>query len=291
MDLSGFANPWEHVRLLSDRTRNDRLVDLLVRRAPGARVVEVGCGTGLLSCIAARAGAEKVYAVEPTPLWELAASLVEANGLSDRVEVLEGRVQDLEPRPVDLAFSELLNADPFLEEVVEAMDAVRPWVVEGGMLAPHRLRVWVALVRAGGSAKEVRSAQSELNRLADRFDLDLAELRVALDPAEPYRYLSTVEDPISAPALLYDLPLGSGVQPDELVQVEVEVTEPGPCAGAIVWFEATYDDALTIGNAPGPENHWGQLVCAFGQERGVRMGERVALTVDVDDHELEVRLS
>ena len=57
MDLSQFADPWEQLRLLSDAPRNALLIELLRRRAPGARVLEVGCGTGLLSCAAAALGA------------------------------------------------------------------------------------------------------------------------------------------------------------------------------------------------------------------------------------------
>ena len=54
MALEGFADPWEHVRLLSDAHRNKALLDVLGRHVPGRSVLEVGCGTGLLSLIAAR---------------------------------------------------------------------------------------------------------------------------------------------------------------------------------------------------------------------------------------------
>src|SRR5690606_20161346 len=144
---------WEHVRLLSDRPRNDALITLLRRHAPGARVLEVGCGTGLLSCVAAKLGAARVYAVEPTPLAEEARRLVAHNGLEGVVEVLEAPIEELTPRPVDLAFSELLNADPFYEGLVPAMEAAAAW---GGRLAPRRLRVWTALVRDDSSAREHR---------------------------------------------------------------------------------------------------------------------------------------
>lgn len=130
-DATGFANPWEHVRLLSDGDRNEAMLALLARRAPGARVLEVGCGAGLLSCAAARLGARHVYAVEPTPMAAIARQMVRDNGLDGVVEVLEGRVEDLEPRPVDLAFSELLNADPFVEGVLEAMDGAAAWCALG----------------------------------------------------------------------------------------------------------------------------------------------------------------
>jgi type I protein arginine methyltransferase len=289
MDIQGFANPWEHVRLLSDEPRNSALVELINRHAPQARVLEVGCGTGLLSCIAARVGARKVYAVEPTPLWELAAELVEHNGLGDIVEVIQGKIEDLEPRPVDFAFSELLNADPFYEGVVPVSCAARKWVVEKGLLSPRRLRVYVALVRGGGSAREVRSALREVTKTEKQFDLDLSSLREALQSDESYRYMSAVEEPVSTTALAYDLELGQPHDLEEEALITVTALEPGPVAGAMVWFEAELDEGLIMSNPPGLESHWGQLVCGWANERGVRQGEQIQLRLVVDDDEMEVR--
>lgn len=289
MDLSLFSNPWEHLRLLSDAPRNEALLELLRRRAPGARVVEVGCGTGLLSLAAARLGAERVYAVEPTPLVEVAQELVRANHLQDRVVVLSGAVEDLVPRPVDLAFSELLNAEPFLEGILDASDAVAPWVVPGGHLAPHRLRVWVALVRDAGSTREARDARRQVQALSQRLDLEIGPLRAALQQVEPYRYLAGSVSLASRPALVWELALGTGERPAERVRVEVEVDEPGPVGGAVVWFEATYDEGLVLDNAPGRPGHWGHAVSAWDQEVGARLGS-FALELSLDgEMEVEVR--
>ncbi len=286
--LSGFEDPWEHVRLLSDAPRTRVLVDLLRRHAPDARVVEVGCGTGWLACVAARLGARHVYAVEPTSRWEDAQRLVEANGLGSRVTVLPGMVEELDPRPVDLAFSELLNADPFYEGVLDAMDGVASWLAPGGRLAPRRLRVWTALVRDGGSAREVRQAGRALRALCDEFSLDDAGLLRVLEAPGPYTYVTSSVELASEPALVCDLPLGAGVEPPEELTVEVPVAEPGPVGGAVVWFEADYDEGLALDNAPGAAGHWGHLVSAWPRERGARAGERVGLRVCIDDRQLEV---
>ncbi len=289
MDLSLFANPWEHLRLLSDGPRNEALLELLRRRAPGARVVEVGCGTGLLSLAAARLGAERVYAVEPTPLVEVAEALVRANHLEDRVVVLSGAVEDLAPRPVDLAFSELLNAEPFLEGILDASDAVAPWLAPGGHLAPHLLRVWVALVRDAGSAREARDARAQVESLSRRFDLEIGPLRAALQQVEPYGYVAGSARLASAPALAWELPLGTGARPSPRQRVQVEVSEPGPVGGAVVWFEATYDEGLTLDNAPGRPGHWGHAVSAWDREQGARQGGFALELTLGEDLEVSVR--
>ena len=59
-------------------------------------VLDVGTGTGVLAMWAAQAGARKVYAVEATSMAKMARIMVEKNGLSDKVEVIEGKMEEIE---------------------------------------------------------------------------------------------------------------------------------------------------------------------------------------------------
>jgi SAM-dependent methyltransferase len=286
--LEGFANIWEHARLLSDTPRTQAFIELMERHARGKRVLEIGCGTGLLSCIAARMGADRVYAVEPTQVADVVKALVARNGLADTVEVIEGRLEDLEARPVDLAFSELLNADPFAEGVVGVTNQAASWVVKGGLLAPNRLRVYAALAYGTDCAREARAASHSIQAFGERFALDLAPLTEALKPQASYRFMSGTQTPISDPVLLYDLSLGDGTQPAAEVQVQAVAREAGVVDGVIVWFECVVDDGIILHNRPQTENHWGQLICAWATERGVRAGQAVNLKGTLVHNELDV---
>jgi hypothetical protein len=258
------------------------LLTLLERRAPGARVLEVGCGSGLLSCIAARMGAARVYAVEPTTQVELARELVARNRLEDVVEVIEGLVQDVAPRPVDLAFSELLNADPFAEGLLGAMDAASSWVVDGGLLAPRRLRLWLALVRENTSAREVADVRQVLQGLASGHDLDLDPIVDGLASLDAYRSVSPQAVPITRSHCVLDLPLGTGERPPAVVRVEIPVESAGPVGGAFVWFEAEIDEGLSMSNGPENPGHWGHLVSGWATEVGGAKGGTVTVDVHLD---------
>ncbi|MEZ4242017.1 MAG: 50S ribosomal protein L11 methyltransferase [Myxococcota bacterium] len=240
MDLQAFGDLWEHVRLLSDARRNDALLALLARRAPGARVLEIGCGSGLLSCVAARLGARRVVAVEPTEQADTAQALVEANGLGEVVEVVQAHVEELDPEPVDLAVSELLNAEPLAEGLFDAMDAAAPWIADGGRLAPRRLRLWVALVRDRSSAVEVRDVRRQLAALQAAHGLDLSPILDGVDALEPYRFFSPQVQLASAPACIADLASAPARAPRSLPAAAPAVHDPGPVGGATVWFEAEY---------------------------------------------------
>ena len=59
-------------------------------------VMDVGTGSGILSVWAAQAGARKVYAIEYTDMAKYAERVMEANGVSDVVTVIQGAVEEIE---------------------------------------------------------------------------------------------------------------------------------------------------------------------------------------------------
>lgn len=49
----------------------------------GKVVLDIGCGTGILSIFAARAGAQHVYAIDNAEIAEYANEIVKRNGFAD----------------------------------------------------------------------------------------------------------------------------------------------------------------------------------------------------------------
>jgi Methyltransferase domain len=58
-------------------------------------VLDLGCGTGILSLMAARAGARKVYAVDRAPILDDARETARRNGLDGRIEFIASTFDDL----------------------------------------------------------------------------------------------------------------------------------------------------------------------------------------------------
>lgn len=114
----------------------------------GKTVLDVGTGSGVLAMWCAQAGAAKVYAVEYTDMAVHARKLVEGNGLSDVVEVIQSSVEDLElPCKVDIIISEwmgyMLLRESMLDSVIRARDKwLKP---EGAMFPSHATMYWGAI--------------------------------------------------------------------------------------------------------------------------------------------------
>lgn len=288
-ELAQWTDPWEHIRLLSDEQRNGALVGFLRRHAAGKRLLEIGCGTGVWSCLAAKLGATQVYAVEQSATVDVAREMVVRNGLQDRVEVIESDIHAVEPRPVDIAFMELQNADPFVEGVVGAARVARDWLEGGqGLIAPRRMRVIAAAAEVAEGVEETLRAQADLRRLAESAGLDLVALDPLWRPHWPYRFVGNKTKVVGPPVGIFDLDLTKHVEVPEEIVVSIPTEEP--ISAVVVWFEAELDDEARFSNPPDRPGHWGLLQCGFAHMVEPQDG-RVEVVVSVEDDEFALRLA
>ncbi|KAJ8393951.1 hypothetical protein AAFF_G00054840 [Aldrovandia affinis] len=100
-------------------------------------VLDVGCGSGILSFFAIQAGAKKVYAVEASSVAKYAQILVKSNNLSDKITVLAGKIEEVSfPEDVDVIISEPIGYMLLNERMLESYLHSRKWLKPNGKMFP-----------------------------------------------------------------------------------------------------------------------------------------------------------
>ena len=112
-------------------------------------VLDIGCGTGILSMFAATAGAKLVIGVDMSGIIEQAKVIVKANGLEDRIVLLKGKMEEIElpVEKVDIIISEwmgyFLLYESMLDTVLYARDR---YLAEGGIIMPNRASLVITAI-------------------------------------------------------------------------------------------------------------------------------------------------
>jgi protein arginine N-methyltransferase 1 len=112
-------------------------------------VLDVGCGTGILSMFAAKAGAKLVLAVECSEIAEQAKQIVKDNNFEGVIQVIKGKLEDitLPVDKVDIIISEWMGYCLLYESMLTSiLDARDKWLAPGGMLFPDKATMYIAAI-------------------------------------------------------------------------------------------------------------------------------------------------
>ncbi|KAF8393508.1 hypothetical protein HHK36_021752 [Tetracentron sinense] len=112
-------------------------------------VLDVGAGTGILSLFCAKAGAKHVYAVECSHMADMAKEIVEANGFSNVITVLKGKVEEimLPVAQVDVIISEWMGYFLLFENMLNTVLYARDkWLINDGIVLPDRASLYLTAI-------------------------------------------------------------------------------------------------------------------------------------------------
>ncbi|KAI1911598.1 Nuclear SAM-dependent mono-and asymmetric methyltransferase [Ophidiomyces ophidiicola] len=144
-----------HEEMLKDEVRTRSYRDAIYQNRHIFKdkiVLDVGCGTGILSMFAVRAGAKHVIGVDMSSIIEKARQIVEANGMSNKITLLQGKMEEVVlPFPkVDIIISEwmgyFLLYESMLDTVLYARDR---YLVPDGKIFPDKATIYLGGIEDG----------------------------------------------------------------------------------------------------------------------------------------------
>jgi protein arginine N-methyltransferase 1 len=266
--------------MIRDRARLDAHAAALRRVVtPTSVVLDIGAGTGIMSLLACKAGARRVYAVEPSGAVQILTAAARDNGFADRIVVLQRRSTDVTlPERADVIVSDLRGVlPPHGTHFADIADARRRLLAPGGRMLPTRDSLWLAVISA---PEAFERRQAVWRSTPEGLDLGSALPFVAGEMekirARPDQLLGA---PIAWASLHYPTLTeravrGSGACP---------IATDGAAHGFCVWFDTELCEGIGYSNGPGgSDGIYGQILFAWPEAVELRAGDQVAFEMRAD---------
>lgn len=299
---SRFDSAPVHVKMLNDKVRTSRFQLAITRSVkPGDVVVDIGTGTGVLAITAALAGARHVYALEATAMSRAAQAMIDANGLTDRVTVIDSHSFDVElPEKADVLISEIIGDDPLGERILPTFaDARRRFLADHAVAIPAALQIRALPVEVPPESLErlaFTPTRAEVWAKLYGFAFDgLVATFLEHDHSVKVNSYETRGWTRLAPALTVanlDLLEADSDIIDSAVQFGA--SRDGSISGMLVFFEADLGAGVWLSIHPDDAavtNSWGSVLQLFARPFEVVAGDELRLFYHFDDRgsRVEVR--
>ncbi|KAK8191590.1 S-adenosyl-L-methionine-dependent methyltransferase [Phyllosticta capitalensis] len=269
-----------HEEMLKDEVRTRSYRDSIYQNRHLFKdkvVLDVGCGTSILSMFAVKAGAKHVIGVDMSTIIEKAKEIVEVNGMSDKITLLQGKMEEVVlPFPqVDIIISEWMGYFLLYESMLDTVLFARDkYLAPGGLIFPDKATIYMAGIEDGEYKDE------KIGFWDNVWGFDYTPLKhTAL--TEPLVDTVDMKAVVTDPAPVFNIDLYTVKKEDLAFQAsyELNVRRNDFVHAIIAWFDIEFSAChKPIKFSTGPHTkytHWKQTVFYIQDVLTVETGEKI----------------
>ncbi|CAI9098965.1 OLC1v1035704C1 [Oldenlandia corymbosa var. corymbosa] len=304
-----------HRDMISDKVRTDAYRQAILENPSllrGSTVMDVGCGTGILSLFASQAGASRVIAVEASnKMASIATQIAKDNGLlrsggtdgdknhhSGTIEVIQSMIEDLdsakyiEPHSVDVIVSEWMGYCLLYESMLSSVLFARDkWLKPGGAILPDSATMFVAGFGKGGTCLPFwenvygfnmscigKEVVEEVAQLPVVDTIDSRDIVTNTQVLQTFDLVTMKYEDMDFTATVELAP-----RTDSPLTCSKDLKPRSvPCHGLVLWFDTGFTQRFckemptNMSTSPyTTKTHWSQTVLTFKEPIMMALGEQV----------------
>jgi protein arginine N-methyltransferase 1 len=266
----------DYARMAADARRLRAYAEALRSAVrPGAVVVDVGAGTGVLTLLACRFGARRVFAIEPNESIVMAANLAAENGFSERIEFLQVDARSVNlPERADVVVSDLRGALPAYGDHFDVIRHAREhFLAPGGVLIPESDRLMMAVAECDDLYEHALGPATGPEGLTFGAVRQHLANCITTDRTRPLGAKNLLTTPTPWAELDYRRILPAPIEGAARCLVE----RFGTGHGIALWFEATLADGVRYSSAPAHDAVYSRAFLPWPRPIPLESGDSVSV--------------